>query len=140
MRNNLLILVFACFSCNPVVDQVIDPDLLPYYQIFIDEGIKRGKDLSDFSITLVFGDVGKKLGRAKMGSVKINKAEFNRTGFGFQAYEDYHRELTVLHELGHALLIRLDNNNCNSIMTSGQRCKYENYDTNRSEMLDELFK
>lgn len=139
MWNKLLLLVL-CFSCNSSLDQAIDPELLPYYQIFIDEGIKRGKDYSNVRIKLEFGKIGEKLGKAKPGSVKINREEFERDGFGFEEYNDYHRELTVIHELGHALLFRTHNNNCRSIMITGERCKYENYQLFRNEMLNELFK
>lgn len=143
----LLVLTASCsFVDEPI--KTIDPELQPYYELFILEGIKRGKDFSGQDIILRFGDIGDAQGSEyyrlfdRVVEITIDRGQWEIGKNTATAFERTQNEMVVMHELGHGLLGRKHVEDCFSIMSTNQEfyCKYQNYEDHRELMLDELFK
>ena len=127
------------FSCERKTK--IDPVLMPYMEMFLNEGIKRGVNVS-INCSVEFGHI-KQAGKTEIkgGSVKviINLAVWDNMG-------EEARELLIFHELGHAVLKRnhLDKimeGCCVSIMDFAAPINcLKCYKEKRTDYLDELFK
>lgn len=141
MKYNILILILSISSCVSFLEdqiRIIDSDILPFYEMFIYEGIKRGKNFSMVDISIRFSDNIKTRGSNyhridHVVDILINKGLWDQSNNNV-------KEVLIMHELGHGILGRDHKKNCNSIMIKGAACKYVAYIRNRKEMLDELFK
>lgn len=147
MKYIILIIAIISTSCSFVDEPifVVDEELMPFYNNFINEGLKRGKDLRgvDLVMTLrdmdkdVFGTTNYRLDRvAQIGINKYYWGEIYKNGLSLHKDKD---EITVYHELGHALLGRNHKQSCGSIMASEMACKYDLWQYSKKQMWDELF-
>jgi hypothetical protein len=141
MKHNILILILSLSSCVSFLEdqiRIIDSDILPFYEMFIHEGIKRKKNYSSVHISIRFSDNidtrGTNYHRIDgVVDILINKRLWDESS-------DNVREVVIMHELGHGILGRNHKKDCNSLMIKGATCKYVAYTRNRKEMLDELFR
>lgn len=149
MRNIIILILFIsaitsscdCFFCEDV--KRIPSEFMPFYDVFIQEGIKRGQDYSDHPIIIKFGKTDA-MGHSKwridnVADIVINEEIWNEKRESRIYYNAYKNELTIFHEMAHAILKRDHIDTCMSIMKVGDYCKYYNYHNNRDKMFDELF-
>ena len=136
-------LIITCFftSCFSFIDEriySIDPKLEPYYKMFLEEGKKRGYGYNRHDIIMYFSEL-----KGHKAGISVNRIDYvieiaiDRTNWN-NSNENI-REVLIMHELGHGILQRSHNNNCNSVMIQANDCKFYNYLKRRKEMLDELF-
>ncbi|MEM9885282.1 MAG: hypothetical protein AAF849_05260 [Bacteroidota bacterium] len=144
---SLLVLLFftSCQQEEEVPTSVfVDENLLEYFDLFIEEGTKRGVevDLSDISGYIIQITNLNVAGNCSRDSKTIRIDEvFWRSSPGWD------RERVVFHELGHCFLQRghknsfdENTNTCHSIMNSGNSiCEVKYFGKNRATYLDELF-
>lgn len=137
MKNKLIVIfVLLLFGCEDIITiRQIDKELKPHYDSFINEGIQRGVDYSRIPIVMKFKDI-ELAGSSTTLDGKFADVRINR--YYFDNYTENQIEVLTFHELGHALINRAHDSSCFSLMSS-DLCKYENYKTHRSSMLDELF-
>lgn len=140
MKNQLIFLIALLSSCSFIDDPIysIDPEIEFYYDIFIEEGKNRGVDYSGRDIIMYFGDLDGLFGL----HVTRNFDNVIEIVIDRESWDNNNiivKQVTVYHELGHALLYRDHNSNCESIMATGLPCKYNYFRNNREEMFDELF-
>lgn len=149
MNRSIIIFCFLLTSCFSFIDEqiiVIDDELKPYYQSFIEEGFKRNIDFTKNDILLVFSSEMK----PSVHGVSIDRKKdlvseiyINIDTWYFNPLNEYQKarnEVTVFHELGHAFLNRSHTNHCESIMTPYVVCKYDNWVLDKEKMINELFK
>lgn len=150
-----LALLFCCFifccSCVPsLIDErifFVSDELKPAYDKFIDEGRKRGLDYEGFDIYMTFGDAPGRLGFHnvrfdQLREIVIDETEWYRTNYSSKATPNYIKwknEATVMHELGHALLGLKHDDDCESIMSTANTCKYDTYEADQELMFNKLF-
>lgn len=142
MKNALLFIVLTllmsgCFYPDEFGYNV-DDELKPYHILFLNEGISRGVNYSARNTSIHFGSAGGNLGKSYNSSRKsyIN-IEINRVEW--ELLTPNGKEVLMMHELGHASLNREHEEHCYSVMKTDIGCSIINYQTNRDEMLDELF-
>lgn len=94
-------------GCGPKGIKV-DPEFLPYYQRFIDNGKKHEIDLSHTPVEVKFVQSleAKSPGTVRFGVCyyKSNKIEINHSTWG--GLDPIRKEALIAHELGHCLLKR----------------------------------
>lgn len=126
---------------------LVDNRLIPYFDLFEDEAIRRGYDfdLTALGITGVIENIPEDgvAGTCQYGRhiahVTVDQNYWNHSS-------QLSREFVVFHELGHCVLDRdhrdaaFANGICRSIMASGLGDCFDAYNTiNREYYLDELF-
>ena len=145
------LLLFSCTQNDlepEVIVNPIDLGLLPFFQQFEEEAALRGieVDLSSIGITGVIEDIDEDFvagtctyGTHLPGDVVIDLTFWNNSN-------NFTKEMVVFHELGHCYLrrdhleTRFSNGTCGSIMRSGTRNCFDNYNAQtRSFYIDELF-
>jgi len=127
---------------------LVDEELKPYFQRFIDEGVKLGVEI-DPAIENISGQIAEireknVLGQCSYGYHDQHNITIDLTFWNNST--DLYKELVVFHELGHCYLGRdhlettFNNGICVSIMRSGTGFCYDYYrrDT-RDYYIHELF-
>ena len=146
----LFLLVLAIFSgCEKdEIVPTIDPELQPYFDLFLEEGSKRGKNIQieDFQIAASIEEITKNSVAGQCTQTEGAMSEVLIDQQYWRGYTPLQREALIFHELGHCILKRshLDDKdpdgNCISIMESGGgNCVFLYNEENRSHYLDELF-
>lgn len=140
MKNiSIIILSIVLFSCNPIKEDFIDPELYPYIQKFRYEAEIRGYGLPDKDLLVEFNDVPG-YGRCKW---KKNWAHIKIHPEKYKSISDSNKEYIVFHELGHGLLNRHHAQYADTIttmMTEDTYGMFKVYEDNRELFLDELFR
>lgn len=145
---SFLSLILIC--CQKDSNQpVIQAELQPYFDIFQEEGIKRGVNV-DFDIRKIEARIANLLDSNVNGWCSLNEDRPHEiiidNDFWSEANE-FEKEFIIMHELGHCYLERNhddsidDNGVCNSIMHStSETCIFPYDGESRDDYLDELFK
>ncbi len=142
----LVVSIGMLVSCSKEEEVVIEDELRPYIEDFIQEAGERGLDLDISDLTAQIEDIQGRsvVGQCSHNSNKPNEIVIDSKFWNSNSLLD--REYVIFHELGHCLLLRshLDevdgNGNCLSIMQSGTINCNKNYKSStRSKYLDELF-
>ena len=138
----------ACEKEAVLADANIDPDLLPYFELFEAEAAERGLNVN-LAANNIEGFIENIPGRGVVGQCAYSADSPHTVTIDLPFWNtasDILREYIVFHELGHCYLERghLDaadaNGNCLSIMESGLGDCDPNYtDNTREAYLDELF-
>jgi len=142
----ILVLLSTCSSDD---DQVVTSELQPFFDLFQEEGLKRGVDV-DYNVIQITGRVADLLDRNVNGWCSFNEDKPHEiiidTDYWATA-DDFDKEFILMHELGHCYLNRLHvddvdvNGNCLSIMhSSTESCIFPYDEETRDAYLDELFK
>lgn len=145
------ILCFSIVSCTdtapPELSELVETEMVPYFERFANEAALRGIDLdwSSEMISASLTDIAEdKVGQCLTYNngtrqINIDKVYWNKSS-------DMEREFLIFHELGHCVLSRshLDqeqkDGTCTSIMSSGESSCRKNYTLlTRTQYLDELF-
>lgn len=132
-----ILLLASCMSSimdDPL--KVIDPELEPYYQMFLDEAQLRGHDFSRANVEILFKPLEGLNGHASKREgyilIEIDPIPWSNNGPIF-------KEVLMMHEFGHAFLYREHSDDCSSVMKVLDNCRYTYYENNRTKALDELF-
>jgi len=143
-----LILVLLC-SCADDDQAVVSSQLQPYFDLFQEEGRKRGVDV-DYNVIQIEGRIANLLDSNVNGWCSFNDEKPHEIIIDEEYWAeatDFDKEFILMHELGHCYLSRLhDDNvdgtgNCLSIMhSSTESCIFPYDDETRDGYLDELFK
>lgn len=144
----VLLTLFLFLSCEKEPTSLIEAELAPYFQRFIDEANLRAKviDMRTNSLTasIVINLPSGVAGQCSFNTQRLDEVKISRSYWNSVA--DIDREYVVFHELGHCVLglSHDDENNvngvCRSIMQSGKGiCKKRYTLANRKEFIDELF-
>jgi len=126
-----------------------DDELIPYFDLFAEEGAKRGFDV-DYEASRIEGLIqnisqSNVLGQCFRNEEKPKKVIVDRDYW--EEANETERQFLIFHELGHCFLNRSHfdakkpgTDTCRSIMHSTpQACDFMLDDDNREEYLDELF-
>lgn len=150
-----LTILTVCFvmlsflGCGNKNDDVkTDAELVPYFEIFAQEGADRGIDV-DYDEARIEGLL-QNIPRADvLGQCFRNTQRPRKVVIDIQTWNESdsaRREFLIFHELGHCFLDRdhydaqFPDGSCRSIMHSTlQTCDFELTDDNRVDYLDELF-
>jgi len=142
-------LAFSIWSCS--VEDILETDaeLIPYFDLFAEEGAKRGITV-DYEAERIEGLLQEITQRDVLGQCFRNidrprKVVIDRTEW--ENSNDARREFLIFHELGHCFLDRGHTDakdsegNCVSIMHSAiSLCpEFELTEDNRDGFIDELF-
>jgi len=145
----LLMLICACIiACESEDILETDAELIPYFQIFADEGEKRGFTV-DYEAARIEGLIQDISSPTVQGQCFYNEEKPRKVIIDVNYWNNAdfsEKEFIIFHELGHCFLDRghLDGSNgngvCLSIMhSSPQACNFRLTDANREAYLDELF-
>ncbi len=151
IRYTLYICLFTILftSCRNDPDEVIiSPELQPYFDLFQEEGQKRGVDV-DFTVTPIEGRVANLFDSNVNGwcDTKEDKPhEIIIDDSFWNGASNFDKEFIIMHELGHCYLNLGHNDavdgdgNCISIMhSSTESCVFPYNQETRDDYLDELF-
>lgn len=144
----VILTLFLFLSCAKEEASLVDAELAPYFQRFIDEAKLREKviDMRSNSLTasIVINLPSGVAGQCSFNTQRLDEVKISRSYWS--GVSDLDREYVVFHELGHCILglSHDDENNangvCRSIMQSGTGiCKKSYTLANRKEFIDELF-
>lgn len=136
----------ACEKQETVL--VIDAELQPIIDMFIEEAKTRGKDiqLNEFNLTATIEPINREsvAGQCTQGEGTISQILIDQQFWS--GYTPLAKESLVFHELGHCILQRSHRDdkdlegNCLSLMESGRGfCQMIYTATTRDQYLDELF-
>ena len=142
----LLILFAGCGQDE--VELVIDPELVPYMDAFVEEATLRNIHVDEEmrNLTASILDINRRnvAGQCTQGEGTVSQILIDSKVW--RAYTHLQKEAVVFHELGHCVLKRGHRDdqdlegNCLSLMESGLGTCQMNYTTiSRSTYLDELF-
>ncbi len=144
----ILILTLGVLSCEKEDVIETDAELLPYFEIFVQEAAKRGITV-DYIDARIEGHIQDIPSPNVQGQCFYNEKKPNKVIVDlvyWSAADENTRQFIIFHELGHCFLKRdhLDTSNsdgtCVSIMhSSGDVCTFSLTDDNREAYLDELF-
>jgi len=136
----IFVLTFSCNQEEANTEPVIDPELLPYVNRFVDEAQLRGKVISLANLVAKFEN------QNSCGSGWVNPPKISIDKTCWNDLPDIAKELIVFHQLGQALLGRSDDNSklptgdYISIMCENPIYLYNEYTPGkRIYYLDELF-
>ena len=152
MIKNLLyisIVLALLLSCNPDEEVVVSPELQPYFDLFQEEGRKRGINV-DYDVIQIEGRIADLIDSNVNGWCSFNDEKPHEIiihdSYWAEA-DEFDKEFILMHELGHCYLNRLHddsvdgNGNCLSIMhASTETCIFPYDEETRDAYLDELFK
>lgn len=151
MKNLFTLLLLITTSCSDILDEShisIDPKLKSFYNSFIKEGKKRGYDLSNKDITIMFDTLTYGLeGITTHGTIPLIRVNYkffkNNEKTFFQNSDStnwFDVQYTIFHELGHALLYRSHTDKW-SIMDCCAWSRGDYLDTykKRQQLITELF-
>ncbi|MEM0994276.1 MAG: hypothetical protein AAGI49_14650 [Bacteroidota bacterium] len=141
---SLLLLLNACEQEEVDAEVFVDEDLVAYFDLFVEEGAKRGVavDLSEIS-----GYIEQITSLSVAGNCTRATNTIRIDEVFWRSQPDWEKEYVVFHELGHCYLQRGHKNTfdeatnlCSSIMNSGNSaCDVKYFGKNRAPYLDELF-
>ena len=131
-----LVIFVSCSEINVTVPSEIDERLSPLYERFLLEAEERGLSYRDKPMLMYIIPIDTARGLSFYRDDNIVEIAIDSTFWTIGS--DIHKEVLLMHELGHGILKREHNQNCESLMIQGG-CKYNRYEANRKEMLDELF-
>lgn len=138
----LLIFIIPFCACSSFIDEQVysvEPELQPYYDMFLTEALNRGYDYYGADVIIKFGDFEDRMGASHQRNDGVKRIEISKPWWDKYKKHPNVYEATFMHEMGHAFLYRDHVSDCNSLMSTGVNCKYENYKHNKAEMLNELF-
>ena len=136
----LAVLATSCYSGMDDDYTYIQPEIRPYYDIFIQEAAKRHVDIDTYGVKISFGPMNDD-GQQGVTSHRYREMKIDSASYKWKNYP----ESLVFHELGHLLLHREHNNhrvnyNPISIMDSREIPEYElDREDLREYYLNELF-
>jgi hypothetical protein len=144
----VLMTLFLFLSCEKEPTSLIEAELAPYFQRFVDEAKLREKaiDMRTNSLTasIVINLPSGVAGQCSFNTQRLDEVKISRSYWS--GVSDLDREYVVFHELGHCILgLSHDdeknvNGVCRSIMQSGTgKCRKSYTPANRKEFIDELF-
>ena len=134
-------------SCSEEASVDVDPEFLPYINLFEEEAQSRSVDISSRleNTSITFNDLGSdSAGQCLTYSDGRKEVQINQ--LKWPTYSEQEKEILIFHELGHCVLDREHDNNmsrgrCISIMReSSSTCIVDYTGERRSVYLDELFK
>lgn len=126
-----------------------DPELLPYFEMFAEEGALRGIEV-DYVAANIEGLTQEIAQPNVLGQCFRNEEKPRKVVVDINYWNsssEYEKQFLIFHELGHCFLDRAHddsvnpaNNQCRSIMHSTpQACPFSLTEGNREAYLDELF-
>ncbi len=147
----IIILIGLLFSgCreDEQIEVYIDPEVLPYLDLFIAEAASRGLEIriEDYALSITVEHIDREnvAGQCTQATGSYNHIIIDPVYW--KGYTEMNREALLFHELGHCILDRghLDdqdeNGYCISLMESGGGgCTMIYTEINREKYLDELF-
>lgn len=151
MKRLVRLSIVACFllSCeSEEINLVIDDELQPYIDLFVEEASMRGLEIriEDELFTASIRSINRPnvAGQCTHGEGTVSQVLIDEDAW--RRYDDQEKESLVFHELGHCILKRAHRDhqdaegNCLSLMESGTSgCKLEYSTQTRERLLDELF-
>lgn len=141
-------LIFGFLACQNDDDVKIDSQLTEFIEVFLDEAEIREVpiDLEILDISAHIMNIQERNVVGQCYSYSDNSREIIIDENYWKELDYLDKEYIMLHELGHCILDRDHTNsrdasgNCISIMQSGTGICDKHYtDTNRKELIDELF-
>jgi hypothetical protein len=135
-RYIILLLITSCSFIDETIYS-IDPEIDPYYQRFLQEGINRGQDYSNHHTIIYFYGLdvaGRTIKKRSDGVIEIVIDKHT-----WDINPDIIREVILFHELGHGVLNRDHSDDVNSLMSTNNGDIYRYYKENKKIVLDELF-
>ncbi len=139
----LVLILPVHFTLNKNRPAVVDQDLQPLYSSFLEEGKKRGHDLSSMGLNMHFVEAleGKTLAQCSIvlgftPDVIVSRVAWRKAS-------PIEREMIIFHELGHCFLLKGHNDHLhNQVPTTLMTTNIFNqnlYYQNREKYLDTLF-
>lgn len=146
MLASCFVFVALTFACTNATPDRIDPEFVPYVNLFFEEAQSRGLNISrdDYSFSIEFGD------GFLSGACDLNRNEITISRSHWSGLTELTKQNLVFHEMGHCILDRLHENQvlphgeCKSMMKGAEEneCRFniENMGIWRDYYLDELYK